>query len=231
MRLIQNLLFALTVGAFAASPASALPTAPKSGVEYNTLEQSLRTDTGNKVEVIEFFSYSCPHCHAFEPKLSAWLKQNADKVAFKRVHVAFHASDAALQRMYLTLEAMGLTEQVHQKVFSAIHEQRSTRLANDEQVFNWIEKNGIDRAKFMGVYRSFGAQSWVNRAQALVGSYKIDSWPMIAIGGRYLTSPHVASRGMPDQHQHQHQHNESELQQNALMVMDHLVAKAKSELK
>lgn len=229
MHLIQNLLFALTIGAFAASSASALPTAPKNGVEYSTLEQSLRTDTGNKVEVIEFFSYSCPHCNAFEPKLAAWLKQNADKVAFKRVHVAFHASDVSLQRLYLTLDAMGLAEQYHQKVFSALHDERLTRMSTDEQVFDWIEKKGIDRAKFMGVYRSFGAQAWVNRAQALVGSYKIDSWPMIAIGGRYLTSPHFASRGMP--HQHDHQHNESELQQNALMVMDHLVAKAKSELK
>jgi thiol:disulfide interchange protein DsbA len=227
MRLIRNLLLALSISALGAGAASALPSAPQSGVEYNTLEQSQRTDTGNKVEVIEFFSYSCPHCFAFEPKLSAWLKKNADKVAFRRVHVGLLAGDAALQRMFLTLEAMGLTEQVHQKVFSAIHEQRSTRLNSDEQVFDWVEKNGIDRAKFMGVYRSFGAQSWVNRAQALVSSYKVESWPVIAIGGRYLTSPHYANRGMPAQQQA----SESELQQNALMVMDHLVAKAKSELK
>lgn len=229
MRLIQNLLFALTVCGFAASGAIATPAAPKSGVEYETLAQSLRTDTGNKVEVIEFFSYSCPHCNALEPKLAIWLKQNADKVAFKRVHVAFHASDTSLQRLYLTLESMGLVEKYHQKVFDAIHDQQVSRLNTDELVFDWVEKNGIERAKFMGVYRSFGAQAWVNRAQALVRAYNVESWPMIAIGGRYMTSPHYASRGQP--HQHQHQHGEAELHQGALQVMDHLVAKAKSEMK
>lgn len=228
MRLIRNLLFAFAVCGIAAG-ASALPTAPKSGVEYETLPQSLRTDTGNKVEVIEFFSYSCPHCSALEPKLAIWLKQNADKVAFRRVHVAFHPSDVALQRLYLTLESMGLTEQYHQKIFDAIHDQRVTRMSTDEQVFDWVEKNGIERAKFMGVYRSFGAQSWVTRAQTLVRAYNVESWPMIAIGGRYMTSPHYASRGLPQQHQHQH--NEAELHKDALQVMDHLVAKAKSEMK
>lgn len=228
MRLIQNLLFALALCG-AAGGASALPGAPKSGVEYETLPQSLRTDTGSKVEVIEFFSYSCPHCNALEPKLALWLKQNAGKVAFKRVHVAFHAGDVSLQRLYLTLESMGIVEQYHQKVFDALHEHRTTRMSSDEQVFDWVEKNGIDRAKFTGVYRSFAAQSWVNRAQTLVRAYNVESWPMIAIGGRYMTSPHLASRGLGAGHQHQH--NDAELHQGALQVMDHLVAKAKSEMK
>jgi thiol:disulfide interchange protein DsbA len=228
MRLIQNLLFAFAVCGFGAGAASALPSAPKNGVEYETLPQSLRSDTGNKVEVIEFFSYACPHCNALEPKLAAWLKQNAAKVAFKRVHVALLPGDAALQRMFLTLEAMGVAEQYHLKVFDTIHTQRSTRLSNDEQVFDWVEKNGIERAKFVGMYNSFGAQSWVNRSQALVRDYKIDSWPTIAIGGRYLTSPHYASRGLPPPPP---QHSEAELQQSALQVMDHLLAKAQAELK
>jgi thiol:disulfide interchange protein DsbA len=225
MRLIQNLLFALAVCGFAASGASASPAAPKSGAEYETLPTAQPTNPGAKVDVIEFFSYSCPHCNAFEPKLHDWVSQNADKINFKRVHVAFHSGDTSLQRMYLTMEAMGIAEQYHQKVFNTIHDERVTRLSTDEQVFDWIEKKGGDRAKFMGAYRSFGAQAWVNRAQATIGAYNIDQWPVIAIGGRYLTSPHFASRAMPPPLGEVEQH------QAALQVMDFLVAKAKSEKK
>jgi thiol:disulfide interchange protein DsbA len=223
MRLIQILMFALAVcglnGAAYASPA-----APKNGVEYDTLAETQGTRAGDKVDVIEFFSYTCPHCNAFEPALSAWVKQNADKITFKRVHVAFRPSDEPLQRMYLSLETMGLADQYHAKVFAAIHDERLTRLSDDEQVFSWLEKNGLERAKFIGVYRSFGAQSWISRAKATIQAHKIDQWPMLAIGGRYMTSPFFASRGMA-------QVEEVQQQRNGLQVMDFLVAKAKSEMK
>jgi thiol:disulfide interchange protein DsbA len=224
MRLIQKLMFAVAACGLAAAGALASPTAPKSGVEYETLPQALQTEGGNKVEVIEFFSYSCPHCNLFDPLLAAWVKRNADKVAFKRVHVAFHGSDISLQRMYLALDSMGVIEKIHPQVFAALHLE-DQRLNTDELVFDWVAKKGIDRNKFIGVYRSFGAQSWVNRANVTVRTYNIDQWPMIAVGGHYLASPYYASRGMGPGS------SETEQQQAALQVMDVLVAKAKSEMK
>lgn len=223
MRLIQNLLFAIAMLGISAG-ASATLADPKSGSEYETLAQAQSTSPGAKVDVIEFFSYSCPHCKVFDPLLEAWVRKNADKVSFKRVHVAFHGPDAALQRAYLSLEAMGLTEKVHPKVFVAIHEENK-RVNSDEAVFDLIEKNGVERAKFIGVYRSFGMQSAVNRSQSLVGAYEISQWPMIAVGGRYLTSPHFAGRNNPSLA------TELQQQQAALQIMDHLVAKAKAEKK
>lgn len=223
MRLIQKLLFALAVCGFTASAATASPAEPKNGIDYRTLAEVQNTDAGNKVEVTEFFSYNCPHCNVFEPVLAAWVKKNADKVVFRRVHVALLGGDAALQRTFLTLEALGLVEQNHMKLFDAVHQERM-RISNDDAVFAWAVKAGLDREKFIGAYRSFGLQSKVNRAQSAVQAYKIDSWPMIAVGGRYLTSPHVAGSGTPGL-------NELQQQQAALQVVDHLVAKVKSEKK
>lgn len=222
MRLIQNLFFAAAIAALAAG-ASASPADPRSGAEYLTLAQAQDTEAGDKVEVTEFFSYACPHCNAFEPKLAAWVQKNAGKIAFKRVHVAFRASEQPLQRLYSTLEAMGITEKVHPKVFEAVHEQH-IHMASDEAVFDWVAKAGIDRAKFIDTYRSFGMQARINRSRALTAAYKIDSWPMIAVGGRYMTAPHLAGSttpGLVEGAQHQ----------AALTVMDHLVAKAKTEKK
>ncbi|MGJ7915607.1 thiol:disulfide interchange protein DsbA/DsbL [Massilia sp. LXY-6] len=205
-----------------AEAAVALPAAaePQDGVDYLTLPARLPTDTGRKVEVIEFFAYYCPHCYAFEPVLNAWVRRQGDNIVFKRVHVARDAGVAPQQRLFFTLEAMGLLEQYHDKVFDAMHVER-LRLNSDEQVFDWAEKNGIERAKFVDTYRSFGIQQRLRRADAMMDAYHIDRWPVVAIGGRYLTSPSHAGAYANEAR------TEAQQQEVALKVMDYLVAKAK----
>ncbi len=224
MRMIPTLLFAAVTFAFSATGALAAPEHAHATSQYLTLPQAQPTEAGARVEVIEFFSYACPHCNVFEPVLADWVKKNAGKVAFKRVHVAFRPSDQLLQRLYVTLEALDLLEAHHAKVFAVIHEQ-GKRLNSDEDVFNWADSVGIKRDVFIATYRSFGVQARVNRAQAMVGAYRIDQWPMLAVGGRYLTSPHQAgghaNPPVPEQQQ----------QLQALQVMDMLVTKAKSDQK
>ena len=223
MRVIQKMLFALAV-AGVATGAAASPDAPRAGAEYQTLPAVQETTPGAKVEVTEFFTYSCPHCNAFEPVLADWVRKNADKIVFKRVHVAFNRADVPLQRLYTTLEAMGLTEKYHAKAFAAEHVEK-LHMHSDEAIFDWAAKNGIDRAKFIDTYRSFGMQARVNRSQSMAKAYMIDSWPTVAIAGRYLTSPFQASSTL------QPPPNEGLQQQAALKVMDHLVAKAAAEKK
>jgi thiol:disulfide interchange protein DsbA len=216
-----SLLGGLALAAGAVQPAAAAE--PKDGVEYLTLPSPLPLDTGRKVEVIEFFAYYCPHCYAFEPHLAAWVKQQGDNIVFKRVHVSRDANVAPQQRLFFTLEAMGLADRFHDKVFAAMHVDR-LRLNSDEQVFDWITKNGIDRAKFIDTYRSFGIQQRLRRADAMMDTYHIDRWPMIAIGGRYLTSPsHANERAIAAGEAR----SEAQQHQVALQVMDYLVAKAR----
>lgn len=223
MRLMHTLLFALAVAGVAGS-AAAGPEAPRNGAEYQTLPQVQETTPGNKVEVTEFFTYSCPHCNAFDPVLADWVKKNADKIVFKRVHVAFNRSDVPLQRLYATLEAMGVADQYHAKAFAAEHVERR-HMHTDEAIFEWAEKAGIDRAKFIDTYRSFGMQARVNRAQALAKAYMIEAWPTVAVGGRYITSPYQASSQVKPPPA------AAEQQKHVLQVMDHLVAKVKAEKK
>ncbi len=223
MRLIQNLFFALTLFG-AASSASASADAPVQGREYLVLPERQNTDAGKKVEVTEFFSYACPHCNAFEPALAAWVKKNQARIVFKRVHVAFNPSEVPLQRLFNTLEGMGITEQNHAKVFEAIHVKRD-RINTDEAVFEWAQKAGVDRVKLTDAYRSFGTQARVNRATSQTEAYMIREWPTIAVDGRFMTSPHqVGSAVQPEL-------GEAESQVGVLKVMDHLVARALAEKK
>jgi thiol:disulfide interchange protein DsbA len=220
---IRTLLCFVALAGFT-SLAQASATAPRDGQDYLTLPTRLNTDGGKKVEVIEFFEYGCPHCDALEPVLAAWLQKQGDNVHFKRVHVPRDANTEPRQRLFYTLEAMGLTAQYHTKVFHAIHVER-LRITRDEHAFDWAAANGIDRTRFINVYRSFGVQAKVQRANNMMDSYKVNQWPMIVIDGRFQTSPYQASVGTPSAV------TEDVQQQLALQIMDHLVARVKAENK
>ncbi len=220
-RLLLSAVLLAASGIAAASPTSGSPDRPKEGAEYQALPEAQPTDSGRKVEVIEFFAYYCPHCYAFEPQLAEWVKKQGDNIVFRRVHVPRGAQVAPQQRLFFTLESLGLLEQYHGKAFAAMHVDRLP-LAQDEQVFDWASRAGIDRAKFIDAYRSFGVQAKVRRAQSMMESYRITHWPMIAIDGRFLTSPGMVSEsGTP---------GEAALA-GTLQVMDQLVARAKADKK
>ena len=81
------------------------------GKDYRALDKRVPADApAGKIEVIEFFWYSCPHCNAFEPMLNAWLKRLPPDVYFHRMPVAFRDDFVPQQRLYYTLEAMGKVE-------------------------------------------------------------------------------------------------------------------------
>jgi len=165
---------------------------PVAGTDYLALETPALVEApAGKVEVVEFFWYSCPHCNAFEPTLSAWVKTLPKDVAFRRVPIAFNASFAPQQRLYYALESMGLLDKMHAKVFAAIHVEK-LKLANGEAIVEWIGKNGVDSAKFLAEYNSFGVVTKTQRASQLQNAYKVEGVPALGVGGRYYTDGSLA---------------------------------------
>jgi protein dithiol oxidoreductase (disulfide-forming) len=222
MRFLRHILVALGIS-LVATMAGASPEAPKGGVDYRTLTTPQQTDAGDKVEVTEFFWYNCPHCHAFDPALTAWVKKQGDNIVFKRVPIAFRPSFVPQQRLYYTLESMGKTEELHRKIFQAIHTERQP-LDTDTQITDFVVKQGIDKQKFIDTFNSFAVQSKTRRATQMQEGYKIDGVPTIAIDGRFITSPSIVGANIPTQ-------AEASLQAPTLQVMDWLVAKAAKEHK
>jgi thiol:disulfide interchange protein DsbA len=145
-------------------------------------------DSGKKIEVIEFFWYACPHCNSLQPPLLEWLQRKPEDVEFRRVPAVLDDSWIHLARVFYALEAMGLVEKLHHRVFSAIHEER-VRLQDPRVLFDWIAGQGVDRRKFEETYRSFGVQSRVRRAIELTRAYQVAGTPAIAVDGKYLTAP------------------------------------------
>ena len=149
------------------------------------------TASGDKIEVLEFFQYGCPHCRAMEPLVEGWEKKQESDVQLQRVPVAFNASMAPWQHLYYSLEGMGRLD-LQTAVFNAVQTERNP-LNSRERVVEWAEKQGLDKAKFESMYDSFGVGTKVNRANQLIQAYKLESVPTMVVNGSYMTSPALAN--------------------------------------
>lgn len=164
----------------------------RAGKDYLALERPLSTDVGpGKLELIEFFWYSCPHCNAFEPALVQWIRNAPKDVVVRRVPVAFRDDFAPQQRLYYTLEALDLLESVHAKVFRAIHVERQP-LNTEALIQAWVEKQGVDGKKFSDTYKSFGVAGKVKRAVQLQNEFRVEGVPSLGIAGRFYTDGSLA---------------------------------------
>jgi thiol:disulfide interchange protein DsbA len=219
---MRSLRLALIAASLAVSTAFASPNDPKQGVEYTVLAQPQPSQTtGKKVEVIEFFMYHCPHCRALEPTLEQWVKKQDGNIIFKRVHMPFQGPSDPEAHLFLTLEAMGKSEEMQSKAMEGVRDiiQRE-RMPTDKAIIDWASKQpGIDKAKFIDTWNSFGVMTKLRRLPAIVGqNYKVDSVPTIVVDGKYVTSPAQVEAGA-------HAANEQQLFQATLQVVDALIAK------
>src|SRR6187397_2297608 len=134
------------LSAFLSLSAAAQMAAPQEGKEYLRIANPQPVETGKKIEVIEFFSYGCPHCAELEPHLDAWLAKLPQDVAFRRVPVMFQQRWTPLAKIYYTLDALGVESKLSPDVFKAIHGQ-NVALWDDEKFYDWAATKGIDRNK------------------------------------------------------------------------------------
>ena len=216
---MRSLRFALIAATMVASTAFASPTDPKNGVDFQTLSAPQPVQaTGKKVEVIEFFAYHCPACNALEPTLNGWVKKQGDNIVMRRIHLPFQGPADPEAHLFLTLEAMGKLEQYHGRVFQAVHVQRQ-RLMKDDQIIDWAVKNGLDRAKFMETWNSFGVMTKLRRLEAVAKNYKVSGTPTIIIDGKYVVSPSQVGEANKIQ-------GMEPTMQATTQVMDALVARA-----
>ena len=158
------------------------------GKDYRLIKPPQPVASGAKIELLEFFWYGCPHCNNLQPSLTAWLKRKPADVEFKRVPAVFQDSWVPLTKAYFTIEAMGLVDKLHHRVFAAIHEQR-IHLQDPKVLFDWVGKQGVDAKKFADTYNSFAIQSHTQRAKDMTNSYDIPGTPALVVDGKYLTAP------------------------------------------
>jgi thiol:disulfide interchange protein DsbA len=167
------------------------------GTNFLTLVPPQPTSQPNKIEVVEFFSYACPHCAHFSPMVNAWVAKLPQDVVFRRVPVGF-GRDAwvNLQRAYYSLEASGDLARLDGPLFRAIHEERKP-LLDESSIADWVGRNGGNADKFAAAYTSFGVNNQTFQADEMAQNFRIEGVPSLAVDGRYV----VHSTGSQDEMQ------------------------------
>lgn len=165
---------------------------------------------GNKIEVLEFFQYSCPHCYTINPDLESWKKKAPADVDYKRLPINWDAATVNHTKTYYALEQLNRLGDLHDKFFGAIHLNKR-RMLEAGEIADFMAANGIDKAKWNESFNSFSVNSKVNRAGQIWRAHKIDGTPAVGIDGKWVTAPSmVGSR------------------EGTLAVMDFLVARART---
>jgi protein dithiol oxidoreductase (disulfide-forming) len=170
------------------------------GHDYTVLNTPQRQESSGKIEVVEFFSWGCPHCYEFYHKLARWLSTLPKDTSFKRVPVGLgHPEWEALARAFYALQSTGDVERLDDQIFEDIHKNH-VWLYDEASITAWVGKHGVDVAKFTAAFRSFGVNMSEAQAEQKSEDYRVPGVPALAIAGKYIVSDEPAKMlGTTDQ--------------------------------
>ena len=155
----------------------------KEGVNYDVV-----TQTGSaQPEVLEFFSYFCPHCAKFEPIAEELKKSLPEGVPMKKNPVAFLGREMGpeMQRAYAVANLLNVEGKLTPVIFDKIHTQRQypQSRADVKQIF---VDNGVPAEEFDGAVDSFAVSGMVSQFDRNTESYNIRGVPAFLVNGKYM---------------------------------------------
>jgi thiol:disulfide interchange protein DsbA len=173
--------------AAAAQPVPASQRPVRAEIDYRVIAPQPVQAPAGQIEVIEFFWYGCPHCNRLQPAFERWIGSKPADVLVRRIPAILRDSWAPHARIYYTLEALGETERLHQKVYQGYHVDQ-LHMSRPEVMSEWAVRNGIERERWDNAYNSPAVTRKVEEAAGLTRSYSITGTPSLVVDGRYLTS-------------------------------------------
>jgi len=198
LKIAAALLTAIVLGACSRAPPPAIGSWVP-GTNYTVLAHPQPTGApAGTVQVLEAFWYGCPHCYALDPYLEQWRMHKPAYVQFERVPVTWNDEDRSHARLFYALKTLDQLDQLHSKVFDAIHRQgdplyvQGNYVATLESQENFVAANGLSGADFVHAYESAAVDTDLQQADALIRRYRIDSVPTLIVNGRYETDVGMA---------------------------------------
>jgi thiol:disulfide interchange protein DsbA len=144
-----------------------------------------------KKEVLEFFSFWCPHCFSFEPIVKNMKSKLADDVEFKKVHVNFMGfTSAAIQdeatKAMMVAKALKKSVQLNQAIFQHIHVSRSA-ITGIQDLKNIFVANGVESGEFDKMVSSFAVNSMLKMNNKSIDDYRkhVRSVPNFIVNGKF----------------------------------------------
>ena len=170
----------------AAGRAAAQEVRARQNIEYRLISTQ-PVETGERIEVIDFFWYGCPYCNELQPAFEEWLKRKPDDVTVRRVPAILRDSWAPHARIYYTLELLSEVDRLHLKVYEGYHVEQ-LHMSKPEVMEQWAARNGIERRRWIDAYFSPEVDARIARAFQATKRYDVQGTPSVVVDGRYLTS-------------------------------------------
>lgn len=156
------------------------------GTHYQRFSQPIAVDS-DKIQVLEFFKYTCPHCKAFDPYFEKWKSKQPDSIEVKQVPSVMNQNEVIWAKAFYAAQELGVLDKVHHAIFTAIHDKRQP-INTEEAIAALVKGLGIDDQKFLEVMRSFQVDSEMRGAMQLMRRYRVRGVPAVAVNGHYLAS-------------------------------------------
>ena len=182
-RVLRILVWALGLAALGAWPAAAETPDYQPGREYVELPHH-PSGSSDRIEVIEFFWYGCPHCYAVEPQIKAWAAKLPPDVHFIRLPAKFNPPVDFHARIFMTLESLGSGPEVHDKVFR-IFQDEGRFINNSESLPGLAKDLKLAPGAFVAAFNSPAVQDRMDALDRLMNAYDIPGVPAMVVAGKY----------------------------------------------
>ncbi|MFC1772539.1 peptidylprolyl isomerase [Pseudomonadota bacterium] len=160
------------------------PVAFVEGEDYVVLDRPVPTRDSSKVEVVEMFSYGCPHCYEFETSVKGWARQQSGDVDFWVFPAVWNQSMALYAGAFYAARELNVEQKIHLPLFTAIVvEQKSIR--NEADLAEFFAQHGVDKKAFTDAFNSDEVKTRVKYAEERVRLYKPVGVPEIIVNGKY----------------------------------------------
>jgi thiol:disulfide interchange protein DsbA len=158
---------------------------------YEELTAPQPTANPDKIEVIEFFWYGCPHCFQFEPHIKEWAENKPDNVEFVTMAPPLNPAWKVHSQAFYAAEVLGLLDQFHEAMFNAIHRERKA-MRKPKDIGKLVDSLGHDGDKFVKTMKSFNVDAKIRQSLQKARDVNISSVPTVIVNGKYRTSGAIA---------------------------------------
>lgn len=177
---------------FLLAPVAAMAQSFQAGQDYQVLDEPVSTSVDEgAVEVREFFSYACPHCHTFRPRIESLMASLGDKAQLVHNPVVFNQSWEPLARAYYAASAVDAVDDSHAAIFDALHND-NRQLQGADAISEVVAEQGGDQEGFLDAWDSFSVDSQLRRAERSARAHQVRSTPTVGVAGKYVVDVRAA---------------------------------------
>lgn len=157
------------------------------GAQYVTLDKPV---TGEP-QVLEFFSFYCPHCYQFEEVYH--VSDNVKKVLpagtkMTKYHVEFLGPlGKQMTQAWAVAMALGVEDKITPLMFEAVQKTQTVQTPDD--IRNVFVKAGVSAEDYDAALNSFVVKSLVVQQQKAAEDLQLRGVPAMFVNGKYMVKP------------------------------------------